>query len=31
MKAQVAGNPGAIGYLNKGDVDDSVKVVLKLP
>jgi ABC-type phosphate transport system substrate-binding protein len=31
MKEQVAGNPGAIGYLKKGDVDDSVKVVLKLP
>jgi len=31
MKELVAANPGAIGYLNKADVDDSVKVVLKLP
>jgi len=31
MKELVAANPGAIGYLNKADVDESVKVVLKLP
>jgi ABC-type phosphate transport system substrate-binding protein len=31
MKQLVAGNPGAIGYLKKEDVDDSVKVVLKFP
>ncbi len=31
MKALVAGNPGAVGYLKKSDVDDSVKVVLKFP
>jgi ABC-type phosphate transport system substrate-binding protein len=31
MKELVAGNPGAIGYLKKDDVDDSIKVVLKLP
>ena len=30
MKQSVAANPGAIGYLKKEDVDDSVKVVLKL-
>ncbi len=31
MKQLVADNAGAIGYLKKGDVDDSVKVVLKFP
>jgi ABC-type phosphate transport system substrate-binding protein len=31
MKANLASNPNAIGYLKKEDVDDSVKVVLKLP
>jgi ABC-type phosphate transport system substrate-binding protein len=31
MKQLVAENPGAIGYLKKAEVDDSVKVVLKFP
>ncbi len=31
MKGRLATNPNAIGYLNKGDVDDSVRVLLKLP
>jgi ABC-type phosphate transport system substrate-binding protein len=31
MKAHLAANPNAIGYLKREDVDDSVKVVLKLP
>jgi ABC-type phosphate transport system substrate-binding protein len=31
MKAHLAANPNAIGYLRKEDVDDGVKVVLKLP
>jgi ABC-type phosphate transport system substrate-binding protein len=31
MKAHLAANPNAIGYLKKEDVDDSLKVVLKLP
>jgi ABC-type phosphate transport system substrate-binding protein len=31
MKAHLAANPNAIGYLKKEDVDDGVKVVLKLP
>ena len=31
VKARLAANPNAIGYLNKQDVDDSVRVVLKLP
>jgi hypothetical protein len=31
MKSRLAANPYAIGYLNKGDVDDSVRVLLKLP
>jgi hypothetical protein len=31
MKQAVAANPGAIGYVKKDDVDDSVKVILKLP
>jgi hypothetical protein len=30
MKQAVAGNPGAIGFVKKEDVDDTVKVVLKL-
>jgi ABC-type phosphate transport system substrate-binding protein len=30
MKQTVAANPGAIGYVKKEDVDDTVKVVLKL-
>lgn len=30
MKQAVVGNPGAIGYVKKEDVDDSVKAVLKL-
>jgi ABC-type phosphate transport system substrate-binding protein len=30
MKQAVAANPGAIGFLKKEDVDDTVKVVLKL-
>jgi ABC-type phosphate transport system substrate-binding protein len=30
MKQAVAANPGAIGYVKKEDVDDSVKAVLKL-
>ena len=30
MKQAVAGNPGAIGYVKKEDVDDTVKAVLKL-
>ena len=31
MKARLAANPNAIGYLKKADVDDSVKIVLMLP
>jgi ABC-type phosphate transport system substrate-binding protein len=31
MKARLAANPAAIGYLKKEDMDDSVKVVMKLP
>jgi ABC-type phosphate transport system substrate-binding protein len=31
MKARLAANPNAIGYLKKEDVDDSIRVVLKLP
>jgi ABC-type phosphate transport system substrate-binding protein len=31
MKAHLAANPNAIGYLKKEDVDDSVRVLLKLP
>jgi len=31
MKQMVADNPGSIGYIQKTDVDDSVKVVLKFP
>jgi ABC-type phosphate transport system substrate-binding protein len=30
VKQDVAGNPGAIGYVSAADVDDSVKVVLKI-
>jgi ABC-type phosphate transport system substrate-binding protein len=30
MKQTVAANPGAIGYVKKEDVDDTVKAVLKL-
>lgn len=30
MKQAVAANPGAIGYIKKEDVDDTVKAVLKL-
>jgi ABC-type phosphate transport system substrate-binding protein len=30
MKQAVADNPGAIGYVKKEDVDDTVKAVLKL-
>jgi ABC-type phosphate transport system substrate-binding protein len=31
MKAFVAANPNAIGYIDKGAVDGSIKVVLSLP
>lgn len=31
MKTRLAANPNAIGYLKKRDVDDSVRVLLKLP
>jgi ABC-type phosphate transport system substrate-binding protein len=31
MKARLAANPNAIGYLNKQDVDESLKVVLRIP
>jgi ABC-type phosphate transport system substrate-binding protein len=31
MKAHLTANPNAIGYLKKEDVDDSVRVVLRLP
>jgi ABC-type phosphate transport system substrate-binding protein len=31
MKARLAANLNAIGYLNTKDVDDSVRVILKLP
>jgi ABC-type phosphate transport system substrate-binding protein len=31
MKSRLAASPNAIGYLKKEDVDDSVKVVLRLP
>jgi ABC-type phosphate transport system substrate-binding protein len=30
MKQAIVANPGAIGYVKKEDVDDTVKVVLKL-
>jgi ABC-type phosphate transport system substrate-binding protein len=31
IKQLVAANPGAIGYIKSQDVDDSVKVLLKIP
>jgi ABC-type phosphate transport system substrate-binding protein len=31
MKAHLAANPNAIGYLSRDDLDDSVRVVLSLP
>jgi ABC-type phosphate transport system substrate-binding protein len=31
MKARLAANPNAIGYLKKENVDDSVRVLLKIP
>jgi ABC-type phosphate transport system substrate-binding protein len=31
MKLRLAGNPNAIGYLKKEYVDNSVKVLLRLP
>ena len=31
MKHYLAANPWAIGYLKKEDVDDTVKVVLRIP
>ena len=31
MKARLTANPNAIGYLNTKDVDDNIRVVLKLP
>jgi ABC-type phosphate transport system substrate-binding protein len=31
MKARLVANPNAIGYLNKQDVDESLKVVLRIP
>jgi ABC-type phosphate transport system substrate-binding protein len=31
MKAHLAANPNAIGYLKKEDLDEGVKVVLRLP
>jgi ABC-type phosphate transport system substrate-binding protein len=31
MKARLAANPSAIGYLKKVDVDESVRVLLKIP
>jgi len=31
MKARLAANPNAIGYLRKEDVEDSMKVLLKVP
>jgi ABC-type phosphate transport system substrate-binding protein len=31
MKAHLGANPNAIGYLRKEDLDDGVKVLLKLP
>jgi hypothetical protein len=30
MKQAVADNAGAIGYVKKEDVDDTVKVILKI-
>ena len=31
MKARLAANPNAIGYLNKQDVDDGLKILLRIP
>ena len=31
MKAHLSANPNAIGYLAKQDVDDSIRVLLRLP
>jgi hypothetical protein len=31
MKARLAANPNAIGYVNKQDVDESLRVVLRIP
>jgi ABC-type phosphate transport system substrate-binding protein len=31
MKARLTANPNAIGYLKKEDLDDSVKMLLKIP
>jgi len=31
MKARLAANPNAMGYVNKQDVDESLKVVLRIP
>jgi ABC-type phosphate transport system substrate-binding protein len=31
MKARLAANPNAIGYLKREDVDESVRVLLKIP
>jgi ABC-type phosphate transport system substrate-binding protein len=31
MKARLAANPNAIGYLKKEDMDESVRVLLKIP
>lgn len=31
MKAKLAANPNAIGYLRREDIDDGVRVVLRLP
>ena len=30
MKKMVAANPGAVGYLHKSEVDDTVKVICEL-
>jgi hypothetical protein len=31
MKARLAANPNAVGYLKKEVVDESVRVLLKIP
>ena len=31
VKKAIAADPSAIGYIDKGSVDDSVKVLLTLP
>jgi hypothetical protein len=31
MKARLAANPNAIGYLSKADVDEDVRVIVRLP